>query len=262
MQMSAMLGCPSVASEIGKILLSLDPLNDRYNILLTLDFFFLSSGKYNEIFNFIGIRSRSTENKKMDPWGLESLNFLDLQLCFSSLLDFNRLEDIEIVPYESKINLNNNNDNNNVNSNNNSNNNNNNNSNNNNNNNNDNNENCREYEIAKEGIKLCYLPNWWFSAALASYLQEKSNNDVLTNITSTSTSVASKSDLHENQKMKEIFEVEVEVEVPKAEEILLKALSIWPYLLEPLLKKAGVQTTSSHWRAIFTHPFFATARTR
>ena len=258
MQMSAMLGCPSVAAEIGKILLSLDPLNDRYNILLTLDFFFLSSGKYNEIFNFVGIRSRSTENKKMDPWGLESLNFLDLQLCFSSLLDFNRLEDIEIVPYERKLSLNN--DNNGNNNNNNENNNDYNNHNNGNNNNNDNN--GRENEIAKEGIKLCYLPNWWFSAALASYLQEKSSNDVLTDTTSTSPSLSSagKNVSYENQKMNEIFEVEVEV--PKAEEILLKALSIWPYLLEPLLKKAGVQTTSSHWRAIFTHPVFATARTR
>ena len=80
MQMSAMLGCPSVAAEIGKILLSLDPLNDRYNILLTLDFFFLSSGKNKEIFDFVGISSRSTENEKMDPWGLENTNFQDLQL--------------------------------------------------------------------------------------------------------------------------------------------------------------------------------------
>ena len=83
MQMSAMLGCPSVAGEVGKILLSLDPRTDTYNVLLTLDYFFLASGKHTEILDFVGICSSSSSEEKggQDPWGLDDTDFKKLELC-------------------------------------------------------------------------------------------------------------------------------------------------------------------------------------
>ena len=50
-------GCPSVSVEVGKILLSLAPHpgDDPYGVLLALDFYLLSAGKYSEVFAFAGL---------------------------------------------------------------------------------------------------------------------------------------------------------------------------------------------------------------
>ena len=50
-------GCPSVSVEVGKILLSLapHPCDDPYGVLLALDFYLLSAGKYAEVFAFAGL---------------------------------------------------------------------------------------------------------------------------------------------------------------------------------------------------------------
>ena len=55
MQMCGMLGCPSVAAEVGKLLLSLDPFGDRFNVLLTLDHFFVAAAKHTQLVAFMGI---------------------------------------------------------------------------------------------------------------------------------------------------------------------------------------------------------------
>ena len=269
--MSSMLGCPSVSSEIGKIILSLDPKEDRYNILLSLDYFFLSSGKNKNIIDFVGINSLKTKkngiNGNKHPWGVANTNFDHLESCFTSLLDI----DIDLDEEENgekeeneamEINHDSNNDN----------------DNNDDNNNNENrNDNNNKNNNNKNRIKLCYLPNWWYSLSLASYIQEKENNDSSPKTTSISTSLSTlnrttnetsgkngknSNEKEENNECNVEVEVEVEVEMPTAEEIFHKTLSIWPFLLQPLLKKAGVQTASSHWREIFAHPFFATAESR
>ena len=95
--------------------------------------------------------------------------------------------------------------------------------------------------------KLHHLPNWWYSLALSTFMHEKSkipatnNNNNNNNVNNDNSSSG--------------FD-------KSSETILIKAISIWPYLLQPLLKRSGVQTTSSHWRDIFAHPFFATASSR
>ena len=50
-------GCPSVSVEVGKVLLSLAPHpgDDPYGVLLALDFYLLSAGKYSEVFAFAGL---------------------------------------------------------------------------------------------------------------------------------------------------------------------------------------------------------------
>ena len=52
MQISGMMGCPRVASSIGKFILSLDPTQDPVHTLLFLDHYFLSSGCHSEINSF------------------------------------------------------------------------------------------------------------------------------------------------------------------------------------------------------------------
>jgi hypothetical protein len=49
MQISGMLGCPKVASSIGKYILSLDPAGDPVHTLLFLDHYFLTSGNHTEV---------------------------------------------------------------------------------------------------------------------------------------------------------------------------------------------------------------------
>ena len=55
MQMCSMLGCPSVAAEVGKLLLSLDPIGDRFNVLLTLDHFLVTAAKHTHMLAFMGL---------------------------------------------------------------------------------------------------------------------------------------------------------------------------------------------------------------
>lgn len=55
MQMCSMLGCPSVAAEVGKLLLSLDPTGDRFNVLLTLDHFLVTAAKHTHMLAFMGL---------------------------------------------------------------------------------------------------------------------------------------------------------------------------------------------------------------
>ena len=55
MQMCSMLGCPSVAAEVGKLLLSLDPTGDRFNVLLTLDHFLVTAAKHSQLIAFMGL---------------------------------------------------------------------------------------------------------------------------------------------------------------------------------------------------------------
>jgi Transcriptional repressor TCF25 len=55
MQMCSMLGCPSVAAEVGKLLLSLDPTGDRFNVLLTLDHFLVTAAKHTQLLAFMGL---------------------------------------------------------------------------------------------------------------------------------------------------------------------------------------------------------------
>ena len=55
MQMCSMLGCPSVAAEVGKLLLSLDPQGDRFNVLLTLDHFLVTAAKHTQLLEFMGL---------------------------------------------------------------------------------------------------------------------------------------------------------------------------------------------------------------
>ena len=214
MQMSAMLGCPSVASEVGKILLSLEPRTDSYNVLLTLDYFLLTSGKHSDLLDFVGISSRSSsssrseenvkENKNekgdLDPWSIDNTDFKKLEYCFSSPLDSYAKREGEEVKEE-------------------------------------------------ETIKLCYLPNWWFALALSTFIKEKENGESRSSSSSGSNSGMQSEDQEGCVSL-------------SSECILLKALSIWPYLLQPLLKKAGVQTSSSHWRGIFAHTMFATSVSR
>ena len=52
MQISGMLGCPKVASAVGKYLLSLDPWGDPLGTLLFLDHYFISCGNFDDIKNF------------------------------------------------------------------------------------------------------------------------------------------------------------------------------------------------------------------
>ena len=48
-QVTAMLGCPTVSSAVGILLLSLDPLGDPMHILLVLDFYLLASNNHSTI---------------------------------------------------------------------------------------------------------------------------------------------------------------------------------------------------------------------
>jgi hypothetical protein len=55
MQVITFQGFPSVASNIGLMLLGLYPFEDKYHLLLTLDYLFISSNKYDDMINFCGI---------------------------------------------------------------------------------------------------------------------------------------------------------------------------------------------------------------
>ena len=52
MQMTCMLGCPSIAANIARVLFSLDPVHDPMNVLLALDHFLLRAGHYQLIESF------------------------------------------------------------------------------------------------------------------------------------------------------------------------------------------------------------------
>ena len=80
MQMCSMLGCPSVAAEVGKLLLSLDPQGDRFNVLLTLDHFLVTAAKHTQLLEFMGL-TRTSGNSLLHS----TLLFL-LLLTASSLI--------------------------------------------------------------------------------------------------------------------------------------------------------------------------------
>ena len=48
-QVTAILGCPTVSSAVGILLLSLDPLGDPMHILLALDFYLLASNNHSTL---------------------------------------------------------------------------------------------------------------------------------------------------------------------------------------------------------------------
>ncbi|CAM9276726.1 unnamed protein product, partial [Ectocarpus fasciculatus] len=48
MQIVGMLGCPSVAANIAKLLLSLNPFGDTAHVLLCLDYYLISAGEYED----------------------------------------------------------------------------------------------------------------------------------------------------------------------------------------------------------------------
>lgn len=75
MQMCSMLGCPSVAAEVGKLLLSLDPTGDRFNVLLTLDHFLVTAAKHTHMLPFMGLTKGN--NPKLS-FASSSFAFLDL----------------------------------------------------------------------------------------------------------------------------------------------------------------------------------------
>jgi len=52
MQMTGMMGCPRTAFEVGKFLLSLDPVGDPLGVLLCLDYYLLASGEYEMVVRF------------------------------------------------------------------------------------------------------------------------------------------------------------------------------------------------------------------
>lgn len=52
MQITGMLGCPSLAADIAKILLSLCPEGDPFHVLLALDHYLVSAGKLDQILNW------------------------------------------------------------------------------------------------------------------------------------------------------------------------------------------------------------------
>jgi Transcriptional repressor TCF25 len=265
MQTSCMLGCPSVAAEVGKLLLSLDPQGDRYHVLLSLDHYLTVSGKRTQLLDIMGLsavdagtrsvgvgESRDAEGGKgaavggegtvggagvgevLDRGALWSVEDTDFSTaCFTSPLDIDqdRAHRQKQKQWER--------------------------------------EREREREIHDQTEKeisaspsvpavpvsaplplprplpqLRHLPNWWFSLALSTFIQEKAAD---------TTATASSSSSSSNSSSKTAL---------TSDDILLKVLSIWPYVLQPLLKRAGVQTGSSHWRYIFAHPFFATAPSR
>jgi hypothetical protein len=251
MQMSCMLGCPSVAAEVGKLLLSLDPQGDRYHVLLSLDHFLTASGKHTQLLDIMGLSgveakgggwgggSGDSEGGKgagegggeggvgvgedsSDRAALWSVEHTDYsKACFSSPVDVDHdrahrhkqkqrerereREDVHEQPLKSSLSV--------------------------------------SVPLPLPLPQLRHLPNWWFSLALSTFIQEKAADTTAASSSSSSSSSSSKAAL-------------------TSDEILLKALSVWPYVLQPLLKRAGVQTGSSHWRYIFAHPFFATAPSR
>lgn len=63
MQISNMLGCPSVSASLARLLLSLSPWKDPYLVLLLLDFYLLSCAQYDRLYSFMGIQ----KDFLMDP---------------------------------------------------------------------------------------------------------------------------------------------------------------------------------------------------
>ena len=248
-----------MAAEVGKLLLSLDPQGDRYHVLLSLDHYLTVSGKRTQLLDIMGLsavdagtrsvgvgESRDAEGGKGAAvggegtvgevrgalWSVEDTDFSTA--CFTSPLDIDqdRAHRQKQKQWER--------------------------------------EREREREIHDQTEKeisaspsvpavlvsaslplprplpqLRHLPNWWFSLALSTFIQEKAADTTATATASSSSSSSSNSKT-----------------ALTSDDILLKVLSIWPYVLQPLLKRAGVQTGSSHWRYIFAHPFFATAPSR
>ena len=87
MQMCSMLGCPSVAAEVGKLLLSLDPQGDRFNVLLTLDHFLVTAAKHTQLLDFMGLTLTPGNSLPLSPPPLpRALLFLLLLVVASSLL--------------------------------------------------------------------------------------------------------------------------------------------------------------------------------
>ena len=315
MQMSAMLGCPSVSVEVAKIIYSLDPAIDRYNILLVLDYFLVSSGRNEDLLKFMGLLSdttlavstpiiststlnegiegnNTTKKLTLSIWDIDVME--GKSVSFSSPLDSfiatemsNRIKvnlqafrttstpsvDInngssnmndnstgndnigndvisegynsENTPVEScDINTDTNNEINETSDN--------------------NNEEEGEHSLVTKihTLKLSDLSNWWYSLSLSCFTKQKM--DAIKNST-----ISTNSKL-KNEKINSVlegndggFEKECDkFEELSCDEILTKTLSLWPYILEPLLRKVNVQVNSSLWRPIFTHTYFATVTTR
>jgi hypothetical protein len=204
MQMSCMLGCSSVAYEVGKVLLSLCP-EDPYNVLLVLDYYSITSNKHEDLFILTGMGENTSMSGgdsmgKTARWGIKNTNFEDKY--FNSPID--RLTDLEGGEMDIKMDedkdmsiLNNISDNDNNDDNNNYNdedddegddaNNDNKKKNNNDNNDNDDNDNNNNYvnitstNLPNNKTTINKLPNWYFSTAISTFIREKSlmteNND-------------------------------------------------------------------------------------
>lgn len=97
MQIVGMLGCPSVAANIAKLLLSLNPFGDTAHVLLCLDYFLLSAGEaeeFEKIYDnaaciIVGVDTSEAKEKTRVAPGLSS--YLDLSdlpnWCFSAALN-------------------------------------------------------------------------------------------------------------------------------------------------------------------------------
>lgn len=89
MQISYMMGCPSVSAGLARIILSLDPIYDPYHLLLMLDHYFITSGKHELLCQYLGIQS--IENLESKLQSLIDLYFPQALQLGEGLIDDNSL---------------------------------------------------------------------------------------------------------------------------------------------------------------------------
>jgi hypothetical protein len=137
--------------------------------------------------------------------------------------------------------------------------------------------------IASCAVRLEHLPNWWLSTALATFNRERSaafsgktpSGDSRGSGSSkqgssgsgggTSGSGGSGKDtrgITGDSGSSTGTSTGTRTHTIGSDDILLKALSVWPIMLGPLLKKAGAQLGSSYWKPILDHSYFASVKSR
>ncbi|KAJ1428562.1 transcriptional repressor TCF25-domain-containing protein [Ochromonadaceae sp. CCMP2298] len=75
MQICSMQGCMDVAADVCKVILSLHPADDKYFLVLTLDYFLVSAGRLDQMLGLCGLHAASLRNT-IDRVAVEQFSFV------------------------------------------------------------------------------------------------------------------------------------------------------------------------------------------
>lgn len=242
MQICSMQGHHSVAVDVCRYLLSLHPADDAQHLLLTLDYYLIRAENHALLLAFCGLTPQSLCDK-VSASAADDSSAGVCQFVWSSPYQFDLFSPVPVPVVE---------------------------------------QNEKVSTGAKEGVAraadsdkrkdgnstaahsnahnshsnsmsvgldthgsraLQHLPNWWFSLALSRWIVEQQPQQ-------------------QQQQQPQTLGAATGTGRMRAGTYLLKAaLFRWPFMLAPLLRKIGVDTTAA-WRPILTHEWFKNAEKR